>query len=182
MAFRDNKMEWNTPQTQRIFGRGFFNLTMAVGGREHGSNLPAPNLLTDMQLVFYFSFIIYRDGDKSIFPSTSRDSFSTTPAQINYLSENTKKGLSAMIWRFQEDLKRRGQAIYQDGRCDPAHKKISGYSHTLYTIMMYNSYYEHTVRNFYNQTNWQEYLLSDPLLPDQVRFELKYGLDPYSYM
>lgn len=182
MAYKDNSIEWGGGLAKKVFKDGYYNLDQAVGGIEHGTGSTAANIVTDIQLVFYMSFIIYRDGDKTIFPNTQNDSFQTTPPKINYFSERTKKGLSSMIWRFQEDLRKRGKPVYQDGRCDPAKDKISSLSKSPYTILMYNFYYDDTVKKAYGRNDWQDYLLADPLLPEQVRFELIVRSLPYTYM
>lgn len=182
MAFRDKQIKFGSSGANELFSDGFFNVTLAVGGSERGTNLPAPNTVTDMQLVYYMDFIIYRDGDKTIFPGNANDTFQTTPPQIDYFSEETKKNSASMIWRFQEDLRRRGKPVYQDGRCDRATSDVSSLSKSPYTILMYNFYYAHTINNLYQRKDWQDYLLADALLPEQVRWELLYSANPFSYM
>ena len=182
MAYKDDKLKWSDGYAGKIFADGYFNLDLAVGGREHGSNQPAANQVTDMQLIFYFDFIIYRDGDKNIFPIGPNDKFTVTPPQLDYFSEKAKKNSAAIIWQFQSDLRRRGKPVYHDGRCDPAHGKISSLSKTPYTILMYNFYYAGTVEQAYGRTDWQDYLMSDPLLPEQVRMEIRFRSLPYTYM
>lgn len=182
MAYKDNTIQWSGGLGEKVFSDGYFNIDDAVGADEVGTNRMAGNMVTDMQLVFYFSFIIYRHGDKQIFPTTDNDRFSLTPPQRDYTSNQTKDDAAGMIWRFQGDLKRRGKRIYQDGRCDPAHTKISSLSKTAYTILMYNFYYEHTVRTAFGVHQWQEHLMNDQLLPEQVRWELRFRSFPYSWM
>lgn len=182
MAYKDNTIKFDGGHAGQVFADGYFNLTQAVGGPEYGINQPAANLITDMQLIFYFDFIIYRDGDKNIFPGNPGDKFTVTPPQIDYFSEQTKKNSSRIIWQFQTDLQNRGKRVFRDGRCDPARGKISGMSKTPYTILMYNFYYEHTVRTAYKRKDWQDYLLRDPLLPEQVRYEIWFSGAAYQWL
>ncbi len=182
MAYKDTSINFGDGNSGRVFEDGYFNLTQAVGGAEYGIHIPAPNMVTDMQLIFYFDFIIYRDGDKNIFPGSPGDKFTVTPPQINYFSEQTKINSSRIIWQFQTDLQRRGKPIFRDGRCDPARGKISSLSKTPYTIHMYNFYYEYTVRTAYGRTDWQDYLLGDPLLPEQVRYEILFSQAAYQWL
>ena len=182
MAYMVNDIDWGGGLAGEVFAEGYFNLDHAVGADEVGSGYAAPNGETDMQLVFYFSYIIYRDGDKTIFPGRHDELFTVTPPELDYTSASTKAQAAPMIWRFQTDLLKRGKRIYRDGRCDPARGKVSSISRTPYTILMYNFYYEHTVRIAYGRTDWQDYLLADPLLPKEVRFELQVRKIPYTYM
>lgn len=182
MAYKDNKIKWTEGAGAEVFSGGYFNIDLAVGGAEYGSNLPAANGITDMQLVNYMDFIIYRDGDRAIFPITERDKFTVTPPEFNYASPEFKKSMASMIWRFQGHLRRRGKPVYQDGRCDPARGKISSMQKSPYTILMYNFYYADTAAKAYGRRDWQDYLMQDKLLPEQVRSELLIRQLAYTYM
>lgn len=158
---------------QEVFKDGWFNVTLAVGGKEVGTGVTAANCLTDVQLVYYMIFIIYRDGDKSIFQMTS--DFTKTdylPPNKKYHSEKMPEGMTAIVQHFQTDVKNRGKPVYVDGRCDPAQTKISSISKTVYTIIWLNFYYCQAIRLKHNRYDWQDYLLNDPLLPNEVKNEL----------
>lgn len=164
------------------FNNGVYNVDQAVGGPEVGTNAPAANMVTDMQLIYYFSYIIYRDGNKQHFPSKPGERFDYTPSQMDYHSEHTRQQASAIIWRFQTDVLRRGKPVYRDGRCDKATGKISSISRSPYTILLFNFYYGHTVNEAYGESDWQTYLMSDPLLPEQLRWELKFRDPAFTWM
>lgn len=182
MAYRDDSIKWSEGEGAVIFAEGYFNVDLAVGGPEVGSNLPAANRVADMQLVNYMDFVIYRDGDRSIFPITANDKFSVTPPEFDYNSEAVKKSMAGMIWRFQGHLRQRGKPVFQDGRCDAARGKFSSLQKSPYTILMYNFYYASTVEKAYGRTDWQTYLMQDKLLPEQCRSEILIRQLAYTYM
>lgn len=169
MAFLE-KLKWS--EGNSFLANGSFNIDMAVGGAEYGSGFSAPNRVPDMQLVFYFLWIIYRDGDKSKFPNNSKDRFVKTPKDHDYNSAEMKKAMSSAIWRFQSDLLKTGKLVFLDGRCDKARGTISSISKTRYTIHHANFNYANIIKQKYSRDDWQNYLLADPFLPEQARQEI----------
>lgn len=175
MAFRE-KLDWSDLHQYRggsfPLDNGHFNVDMAVGGVEHGSGFPAPNRPPDMQLVFYFLWRIYLDGDKLMFPARPSDDLTVTPKQRNYHSKEMGKKLSNLIYRFQTDLLNANKLVYRDGRCDKGKSKISSISQTRYTIHHLNFHYANTIKGKYHQDDWQTYLITDPYLPEEARNEI----------
>lgn len=169
MAFLE-KLEW--AEGNSFLADGCFNIDMSVGGSEYGSGCPATNRQPDMQLVFYLLWNIYLYGDKKTFPNTSKDKFVKTPKDHNYNSPEMKKAISSAIWRFQTDLLRSGKLVFRDGRCDKAKGTMSSISKTRYTIHHANFNYAAAIKQKYNRADWQNYLLSDPILPEQARQEI----------
>lgn len=176
MAFREIPANPGLPEVTK----GIFNIDQAVGGSEVGTGLPAANRPTDMMLVYYFLFTIYRDGDKSKFPSHGHDGFSPAsypPAQ-NYNDSRFKEKLSSLIYRFQSDVRKLGHPVFVDGRCDRGYFSLTPHTHTFYTINMLNTGYWTTIKSKYGRDDWQDFLLQDPLTPTHLVQELSSGPSP----
>lgn len=169
MAFKE-KIVWEGGNT--FLGNGHFNIDMAVGGSEHGSGYRAANRAPDMQLVFYMLWILYRDGDNLMFPKKSVDKFEKTPKERDYGSPEMKSNMTGVIWRFQTDLLVAGKSVYRDGRCDKGLGTIASMSKTRYTIHHLNYNYAKTIKQKYSRDDWQEYLITDPYLPEHARQEI----------
>ena len=174
MAFREY-IDANNTNGEDEFREGTFNSHQAVGGAEHGTGLPAANCVTDMQLVYYFLYVIYSYSDRKMFPVSSPgilDNVQFQPRCQNYHSDTTKKEITRKISVFQRDLWANGKNVYADGRCDKARGRVSSISDTLYTIHFANYHYAKTIKSWQKRADWQNYLLSDPGLHDEVRAEL----------
>lgn len=174
MAFRDNK-GYNHEHAAVEFRNGTFNVTQAVGKAERGSGCSAPNCVTDMQLVCYLLYMICRYGDRKIFPVSSPTVFNDPkiqPRNQDYFCSETKSQLGNRIKIFQENLRDSGRSIYVDGRCDTARSTFSSISNTAYTIHYANFHYAKTIKAWQGRSDWQNFLLSDPMLPEEVRAEL----------
>ncbi len=174
MAFKEYK-DYNHEHAADEFRNGTFNVTQAVGKSEHGTGFSAANCITDMQLVYYFLYVICRYGDRTIFPVSSPAVFSNVkiqPRYQNYHSEETKNKLGERIRIFQQNLRDAGRVIYIDGRCDKARSTFSSISNTGYTIHYANYHYAKTIKSWQNRTDWQDFLLRDPMLPEEARAEL----------
>lgn len=177
MAFQDLSL---SDDRNDEFKEGFFNLTLAVGDKEVGTRIPAANIQTDMMLVYYMLFFIYRDGDKKTFPLKSADNFRSPdrfPTAKNYSSADTKTKIAGLIFRFQQDLKRGGRNVFVDGRCDRARGVHTTITHSVFSIVLMNFHFASTVKLRDNRRDWQKFALSDPLAPPQLRQELATNID-----
>jgi hypothetical protein len=173
MAFRQY-LDFSNSNAEGEFKNGVFNVNQAVGGSEYGTGLPA-NCVTDMQLVYYFLYMICRYGDRRMFPVSSPEVFNNVklqPRYQNYHSNATKKDLATKILIFQENLQSNGRNVYRDGRCDKARSMVSSISKTNYTIHFANYHYAKIIESWQKRNDWQNYLLNDLMLPDEVRAEL----------
>jgi hypothetical protein len=178
MAFQDFTII--TPSTAEVFKEGVFNLTQAVGSKEVGTGLTAANTKTDMMLIYYLLFFIYKDGDKSIFPSKDGDNFGSPekfPNAKDFNSNTTKTQIAALILRAQKDLKRNGRNVFVDGRCDRARGSITTITHSVFTLLLLNFHFANTIKRRENREDWQNFLLNDPFAPFQLRQELATNLE-----
>lgn len=168
MAYKE-RSNWNEGHPLQ---NGYFNIDMAVGGGERGSGVDATNRPTDMQLVFYFLWKIYRDGDSLMFPKRPGDNFAKTPEKIDYNSKKIQKKLTNIIYRFQTDLLNANKLVYRNGRCEKGGGHFSRIYQTRHTIHHLNYHYAGIIREKCHQDNWQTYLLTDPFFPEKARQEI----------
>ncbi len=173
MAFLDTTII--TPNTAEAFQDGIFNITQSVGNKEVGTGIPAINQQTDMMLVYYFLFIIFRDGDKSLFPLQQGDNLNSPekfPVNKDYSSSATKKKLGGLILRFQENMKRTGRNVFVDGRTDRAKGAFTSITHSVFTILLLNFHYSETIKKQKGRSDWQSFLMTDSFAPAPLRMEL----------
>lgn len=172
MAFREN---FSSPSTAEVFKDGIFNIDQAVGANEVGTKKPAANRPTDMMLIYYFLFVIYRDGDKLLFPTKPGDDFRSPdklPAAKNYNSSDTKLKIGGLVERFQTDMKKNGRSVFVDGRCDRGRGLQTTITQSVYTIHLLNFHYAKTIKVREKRDDWQAFLINDPLASTQLRQEL----------
>jgi len=175
MAFRE---KFSSPNTAEIFKDGIFNITQAVGRNEVGTGLPAANRPTDMMLVYYFLFVICRDGDKKLFRPVKGDDFTSPeklPPALDYTAQKTKTQIGNLVGRFQIDMRDSGRNVFVDARCDRGRGLHTTITHSIYTIHLLNFHYANTIKTTKGRSDWQDFLLNDGLTPAMLKQELQSG-------
>jgi hypothetical protein len=146
-----------------------FNVSHAVGAG-------AANFWTDIMLVQYFLKWIYLfnliDG--------SRLFIGLTPDLVADLPDPNKdfkslRKTEKWIRLYQQDVLSSGGKVSLDGRVDRAKGFISSLG-VGYSIHLMNQHYQFFVGNR-GISNWQQWALSDPSMPEMLRGQLKTNLE-----
>jgi hypothetical protein len=138
-----------------------------------GTGIPAPDRVTDMELVGYFLTMIYLKGNRRMFPIKPKEEPTLPLPTLGESSpDSMKRRLRQWIPRFQNDMIRLGVPIFADGRVDTARGIVSSITKTRYTIHMLNGRYAEIVKARQGRSDWQNFLISDPVVAPSLKAEL----------